>query len=84
MIAENAIAAVLVALLTGGMLTLAIDRAVGNLWITLGYTAPATIVLAGVLFLLSSDMIKAGLDKLGLGKVLGNFKSGGKTPPKED
>jgi hypothetical protein len=80
MIAENAIAAVLVALLTGGMLTLAIDRAVGNLWVTLGYTAPATIVLAGVLFVLSSDMLKAGLEKLGLG----NLKFGGKKPPKED
>ena len=80
MIAENAIAAVLVALLTGGMLTLAIDRAVGNLWITLGYTAPATIILGGVLFLLSTDTVRAGLEKLGLS----NLKFGGKKPPKED
>jgi hypothetical protein len=82
MIAENAIAAALVALITGAMVTLALDRAIGNLWITLGYTAPATVVLAGILFLLSSDMIKAAFDKIGLGKVLGNFKSGGKEPPK--
>jgi len=80
MIAENAIAAVLVALLTGGMLTMVLDRAVGNLWITLGYTAPATIVLGGVLFLLSTDTVRAGLEKLGLG----NLKFGGKKPPKED
>jgi hypothetical protein len=80
MIAENAIAAALVALITGVMVTLALDRAVGNLWITLGYTIPGTIVLGGILFLLSSDLIKAGLEKLGLG----NFKLGGKKPPKGD
>ena len=78
MIAENAIAAVLVALITGVMITLALDRAIGNLWITLGYTAPGTIVLAGILFLLSTDTIKELLEKLGLG----NFKLGGKKPPK--
>jgi hypothetical protein len=74
MIIENAIAAVLVALLTGVMLTLAIDRAVGNLWVTIGYTGPTTVVLAGVLFLFSSDLFKAVLDK---------FKLGGKKPPKD-
>jgi hypothetical protein len=74
MIGENAIAAVLVALLTGVMLTLAIDRAVGNLWVTIGYTGPATVALAGVLFLISSDLFKI---------ALGKFKLGGKKPPKD-
>ena len=71
MISENAVGAIIVALLTGVALTLSLNSAFQNLGMALSYSAPATLVLAGVLLLLATDKIK--LDK---------FKLGGKKPPK--
>ena len=71
MISENAIGAVVVALLMGTALTLSLNSAFHNLSMALSYSVPATLVLGGVLLLLATDKIK--LDK---------FKLGGKKPPK--
>ena len=71
MISENAIGAIIVALLAGAALTLSLNSAFHNIGMALSYAAPATLVLGGVLLLLTSDKIK--LDK---------FKLGGRKPPK--
>jgi len=75
-ISENAIGAIVVALLMGTALTLSLNSAFHNLGMALSYSVPATLVLGGVLLLLATDKIK--LDKFKLDK----FKLGGKKPPK--
>ena len=68
MISEGVIGALVVALLTGAALTLTLNSAFGNLGMALSYSAPATLVLGGILALLATDKIKP---------------SGKKPPPKE-
>ena len=65
---EGMISALLVSLLTGIVLTILLAQAFRNVWIALGYTVPATLVMGGVMALLASEKIKLG----------------GKKPPKED
>ena len=64
------LSALLVSLMTGVLLTVLLSQAFRNVWLALGYTVPATVVMGGVMALIASEKIK--------------FKMGGKKPPKED
>jgi len=65
------ISALVVSLLTGVILTVLLTQAFRNVWMAMGYTVPATVVMGGVMALLASEKIK--------------IKLGGKAkPPKED
>jgi len=64
MISEAVVGALIVTLVAGLALTLSLNTAFRNLGMALSYSAPATLVLGGVLLLLATDKIKLGRKKL--------------------